>query len=467
MLRKGPRPNSKSARSRAGHPNRFRPALEELEGRWLPSQTGLAAPVADPNPVVAQASASPALIKPQTQPSVSPMDGQGGGHLIINGQPMYTTPANYQDYIQYLLVDPNTGKVDPLRQQIFNAMNNNPTYTFNFLTLAGAQENFTMRVTAVRFMNAIRTGQVDFGYFQNPGTPSQAGSGSWQKIPDGTSDSTYWKAFSSIPGISADQAIQDIVNNTFRGDCLGAVEISLLEAADQTIGAARFNEEHPEGLQEIGLNGNDPNMSIWTNVRANYGQSPGAIQTQSMVPGDWVYMRNDPNYGTLAPGGRWNGENALYMGNDPTTGAPLFYGMGLQDPNTGQFVPVTEAQLKAELQAGFQNDTGQAANPSQIYWTLLAQPTVGSLPSTPPSPAPAPTPPVPAAPPSGSSPISSAPSNPSPPAPGGVGQLIAYIDQIIAQFEAEIQQLVNTEIAMEQQMLSAWSRMLGSGSRLA
>lgn len=466
MLSRDHRQSSKSARRRSSHPYRFRPVVEELEGRWLPSQTGLAAPAADLQAVASQPSTSPALVKTESQPSASPMVGQGGGHLIINGQPMYTTPANYQTYIQYLIDDPNTGKVDPLRQQIFNAMNNNPTYTFNFLTLAGAQEDFTMRVNAVGFMSEIQKGQVDFSYFKNPGTPSQAGSGDLQKIPDGTSDPRYWKAFSSLPGVSADAAINDIIDNTFRGDCLGAVEITLFEAADKTIGATRFNAEHPEGLQEIGLNGNDPNMSIWTNVQAHYAQGPGSIQTQAMVPGDWVYMQNDPRYGQLDPGGRWNGENALYMGNDPKTGAPLFYGMGLVNPVTNQFAPVTEAQLKADLEAGFQKDTGQTADPSQIYWTLVAQPIVGSLPANPPSPAPAPTPPVPAAPSAGSSPVSSVPSNPSPPA-GGESSILAYFDQIVSQIEGEIQQILNSEIAMEQQMLAAWSSMLSSGQRLA
>jgi hypothetical protein len=59
------------------------------------------------------------------------------------------------------------------------------------------------------------------------------------------------------------------------------------------------------------------------------------------------------------------------------------------------------------------------------------------------------------------------PSSPSTAAGGGESQIVALVDQIVAQIEGEIQQLLNAELAIEQEMLTIWSSLLSSGPRVA
>lgn len=372
--------NESRVPSRSNASRRFRPSIEELEGRLLLSQTPLSSPL------------------PVMQPAVSPMIE--GGSLTINGKQMYETEANYQSDIKYLTVAPQNqkgniflhgtmaqikaaGLEDPLRREIFNAMNDNQTYKFPFATLKAAEQNFTMRVDAVNFVKEIQSGKVNFGMFKIPNVPTYADPAHWHKTnPQGVSDK-FWKAFDSNTGVSADVAIKGIVSHMFRGDCLGAIEIDLLYAADQAIGATAFNNEHPQGLLEVGADNPDGNASIYTNVKTYFYLGPNSnypkpIRTQDMVPGDWAYMQNDPLYQQVAPTGEWTGENALYIGNN-SSGVPLFWGLGMKAPETA--AQLHQSLLKALEAAAKAAGQTVPANP-KIYWQLLAQPIVGS-PKTP------------------------------------------------------------------------------------
>jgi hypothetical protein len=79
-----------------------------------------------------------------------------------------------------------------------------------------------------------------------------------------------------------------------------------------------------------------------------------------MVPGDWVYMKNTPQY----TGEYWNGENAIYMGqyDSVLNGTPVwkvgatqrFTGLGvpITDPATGQWTGQTLANRNFSITGG-------------------------------------------------------------------------------------------------------------------
>jgi hypothetical protein len=392
-LIQGVRKGSARTAGRAGRGNRARLNVEGLEARWMPSRTRVLTP---PEPLPTDRHAAAGLggyvmYDHPIGPVQAPAESQAGAtpafqgsSLTINGQQMVETAANYQTYIKYLVVAPQNqhgnifwhgtmaqikaaGLEDPLRRQIFDAMSNNQTYTFQFLTLAGAQENFALRVEAVAFMKKISSGTAGFKFYDQTNLPSAGPD--WHQVYDGTTKaSKYWTAFSTNQGVTASTGIEEVVNHGFRGDCLGAVEMTIFEAVEKTIQASRFDAEHPEGLRGVGKNGGDSTMSIWKNINAHFS----GIRAQDVVPGDWAYMQNDPSYGQkLKPGiiGYWFGENTICVGKD-AAGNPLFCGMGIK-------LPQTEAQLRAKLAKGFTTDTGQQPNTSLIRWTLLAQPITG------------------------------------------------------------------------------------------
>jgi hypothetical protein len=109
----------------------------------------------------------------------------------------------------------------------------------------------------------------------------------------------------------------------------------------------------------------------------------GPIQTADLVPGDYAYLSNLPNYFDRAPSGPWAGENAYYLGKD-AQGAALFYGYGFYDPeHPEQNGFLTEAQLKDGMAAGY-NATSppQPTTAAEMQWTRLGAPTLYGDPRT-------------------------------------------------------------------------------------
>ncbi len=76
-----------------------------------------------------------------------------------------------------------------------------------------------------------------------------------------------------------------------------------------------------------------------------------------MLPGDWVYFKNFADYTTKHPGGFWQGENALVMGDG------IYRGFGVTNK--------TEAELNAELVKEY--NAGLPASDQKTVDDLLKQ----------------------------------------------------------------------------------------------
>jgi hypothetical protein len=301
----------------------------------------------------AMARANPiAVAAPTSHPS---------GRLIIGGVPMHETPANYHRYIKHLTVPvarhsaPAFHSSDlrairslenPVRRQIFDAMNQNRAETFAFATLKQAQENFKMRMTAIGFMFLVQKGRgngVDFNY---------AGA----TVPQ-AADGTHWwhnARFSHVsrPGVAPAEAIDGIVRHKFRGECLGAMQINVLHAARVALGDARFNQLHSKGL-DIGP------KATSCNIHTRQGRSN---RVADMVPGDWVYLKNKDDYGTdLRPGAPmmyWQGENALYLGRFEiaTNGSPVYSSRAAQRFSGMGIYAKSDAEIRAAMKKAYLTD---------------------------------------------------------------------------------------------------------------
>jgi hypothetical protein len=397
------RPDQCPGRSRPA-----RPSLEALEDRQVMSAAW--GPQVGPGtvPAILAAPLPSALTAHQVSTNQSGPGLQpkalfiGYGNLIINGTRMFETQENYLNTICWLTVkDENIWRLsdlidagnvaaikkleDPLRRQIFTAMNNHSTPII-FKDTLSAQENFTMRMEAIRFMRMIQKDEVDFGYYAryatktHPPIESEVPS-TWEKEAWGTKYPVddFSTVFRSVDGVKADDALEDIITHRFRGECLGALEICIFYGADIAIGATAFNDLHKDGLHEVGLPEGDPGMSIYKNLST----SGGRYGVQDLIPGDFVYMKNDSRYRQyLKPGvtDYWNGENTLYMGkyrtdknhNPVYTGQvlPRYSGMGLYDE--------TEGQLRSAMAKAFHNDTGRNdVQWSDIYFAIHGTPKTG------------------------------------------------------------------------------------------
>jgi hypothetical protein len=173
-----------------------------------------------------------------------------------------------------------------------------------------------------------------------------------------------------------------------RAECLTGVQIVVLTAVLRTLGPGAFDALHrPAGSQRalhgIGVpvvrpsgTSVDRHLIAVRSVTlrqssAGITQEPSDGITQAvMVPGDYVYMSNIPDYERWYPNGAWNGENAIYLGGG------RFYGLGLGQGAEGQ---KTEAQLQQEMANAYTwGDlrflARRQAAPQDMHWTLLASP---------------------------------------------------------------------------------------------
>jgi hypothetical protein len=309
---------------------------------------------------------------------------QRQGQLSIGGQALTDTAASYLRTIKYLTVAPdkqtsasfqssNPGVIrqleSPIRRQIFDAMSQN-SERFAFATLADAQENFAMRVAALDFMTRMGQGAssgVDFDY-HGPSVPAVADSRFWI--------STGGFRFRTRPGVSASDAIDGITGQRFRGECLGAVHITVLQAARQAIGAPRFNQLHPDGLAV-------PGPSAETHWRT------GSLNSRDMVPGDRVYIQNKDDYQLAAKaGGYWPGENALYMGR--WGGQQRFSGMGLYHKTEAELRQALKTHYLADMQK-YEPGVQHRIEDADVRWTSVARLETGSrAPTSPVPPGPGP-----------------------------------------------------------------------------
>nr|WP_294508775.1 hypothetical protein [uncultured Rhodopila sp.] len=305
-----------------------------------------------------------------------------------------TVPYNRQNDPRFL--SNNTAPIkaqleDPLRRQIFDAMAGNPK-PFRFKTVDTANENIDIRVQTIKFMRMIQFGATSCQF--TGGKPAIL-STLWTSArpPNG------WPAPGGLvldsvtsPG-AAHAAINEFANAMASNvDCLGGVQLTIFVGVDRVIGRARINAEHPEGLQNIGLNvpvqpptdtaaedeptstGAWNGISIFKNVKV-FSTPTSAM----MVSGDWVYMRNDPRY----PGGSWTGENTIYMGkymnldnrndaiylrpSDPNYAGDVYARFSGLGGETDKSAPA----LRDDLANAFKAQTNLEAE--NIGWTLLGR----------------------------------------------------------------------------------------------
>nr|WP_294509970.1 hypothetical protein [uncultured Rhodopila sp.] len=329
-----------------------------------------------------------------------------------------TVPYNRQNDPRFL--SNNTAPIkaqleDPLRRQIFDAMVGNPE-PFRFVAIDTANENIDIRVQTIKFMRMIQS-RVIKGRATRATTSCQFTGGKpgilsrlWTRArpPNG------WPAPGGIvldsvtsPG-AAHAAIYEFANAMASNvDCLGGVELTIFVGVDRVIGRDRFNTEHPEGLQNIGLNlpkdvyppadtfaedeptstGAWNGISIFRNLKVfsnppttgKKGDNQKKVTTNMMVPGDWVYMQNDPRY----PGGDWTGENTIYMGkymavdernnaiylrpSDPDYAGDVYARFSGLGGETDMSAPELRNDLAREFRAATNLD------PENIGWTLLGR----------------------------------------------------------------------------------------------
>ncbi|HVJ54919.1 MAG TPA: hypothetical protein VM689_20835 [Aliidongia sp.] len=333
----------------------------------------------------------------------------------------------------------------PLRGQIFVAMACHPHRRFEFKTVKDLEINIMIRANSVVALSTTASSCRFPQLNQTPGI----GGGVWETYPDPRGSlirgSTGQKAtdhfaFRSVSGDSATQAVDSFLANGGTLDCQLGLEASVLAGIRRTLGTD-FDTLHrpgPHALWGLGIPLADTSVVIGQNetaftakVTANRDTSFGfhmvpvmflpvnpcrphgpwiahvsgnlsfqqrPITAADMVPGDYAYLSNPPDYEIWHPGGNTNGENALYAGSVTRNPAGIgvtkrdyfvVHGLGVTEelelkdiaasaynaPPTGGLG--TDGQPAPQLCPGAKTLqlTFQKIDAANVHWTLLAGPT--------------------------------------------------------------------------------------------
>jgi hypothetical protein len=318
--------------------------------------------------------------------------------------PMVETVANYQVFLKYLLmaegersdgfdydevlpdkvdkakIEKIRGMETPMRREIYEKMNCS-TETFRFWTREDASENVNMRLHAINAMGRVasigpigryavdacpdepQTANGDYSgivvHFFN-GEPA-AGDTSW--TGGRWWDGAWWRPtfrahrppqpyFTSVKGPPSEALAEAY---TFLGECLGASDLCLLEAAWRSVGVRRFDTMHRNLV--IGLSILRPSTGGSADLHRRLSSDK-----KTYVPGDSMYYMNDPGYkGDIGP---WTGEHCLYVGRrapplGDSIGRFTGLGAGYQTEQELRDLMVGEAQaqgIKNPIPEGFRDD---------------------------------------------------------------------------------------------------------------
>jgi Putative peptidoglycan binding domain/Protein-glutamine gamma-glutamyltransferase len=188
---------------------------------------------------------------------------------------------------------------------------------------------------------------------------------------------TAWMDWTLKPAKSASAAIKAWLKGLTIAECLTtiiAIEIETMRAA---LGDTEFDRRYG---QEGGLAAERP-------LRIHQGTAgtplEGAMKTvdatgvygkRDVQVGDWVYFYNHPKYLLKHPGGAWQGENAVYTGDD-AAGRQLFTGLGAAGKTedamlaemVGAYNGPRDGADYVRLLGKFASDAPEVRNPNRDY----------------------------------------------------------------------------------------------------
>ncbi len=331
-----------------------------------------------------------------------------------------------------------------IRQEILQAMICSPHRVFDFANNNELQWTIELRVKIMALMRALSSGGSQCQFMAGGGV---AFTSKWQGYPEPSGSlrgdlrdypslgQVAFAARARAEVRSAHAAVQAFRTERSSLDCMAGMEITILEAADSVLGEINFDRFHrpvvwPHFAELSQLDRADagksyvliglgvPPITIDTRTspykvtdnrdktslskhlvivryhvaggdrgetRLDRDDDPmaGPITTADMVPGDYAYLNNLPDYEDRPAPGPWAGENAFYLGEDGQ-GAALFYGYGFYDaahPELNGFL--TEAQLRDGMARGYNEvSPAQPATAAEMQWTRLGAPTLYGDPRT-------------------------------------------------------------------------------------
>jgi len=140
--------------------------------------------------------------------------------------------------------------------------------------------------------------------------------------PEGHLDPKFWDKkgfylFTLKAGAKPAEAVRSIFDNKDNVlECNSTMVAIEYRSMLETMGEKKFNTKFAGGGLVI-----SPHHVPMPDGSAHPLHEKGMIDTvtisgaKDLIPGDWVYFKNFPDYGTKHPGGFWTGEHTMYLGD--------------------------------------------------------------------------------------------------------------------------------------------------------
>lgn len=169
----------------------------------------------------------------------------------------------------------------------------------------------------------------------------------------GFADPTYFERTDFMdwrlkPRMSASAAIKSWLRGLTIAECNSAIVAIQIDTLRAAIGDSKFDEQFGSTDKDIpvsqrlrikpGTEGTPVEALMKATEGAKAGD-PGTIGHRPAKPGEWYYFYNHPKYLLKHPGGAFQGENSIFLGEKD--GAQRWSGMGLHD--------VTELEMLDEM----------------------------------------------------------------------------------------------------------------------
>jgi peptidoglycan hydrolase-like protein with peptidoglycan-binding domain len=132
------------------------------------------------------------------------------------------------------------------------------------------------------------------------------------------------------PGKSASAAIRAWLDGLTIAECLSAIVAIEIDTMRAALGNKEFDRRYgseagPAQVKPLRIHMGTEGTPLEGTLKEV--DAKGVYGKRDVKVGDWVYFYNHPKYLLKHPGGAWQGENAVYTGDD-ATGQQLFTGLG-------------------------------------------------------------------------------------------------------------------------------------------
>jgi hypothetical protein len=246
--------------------------------------------------------------------------------IEIDGQPLTLTPGILK----------TVSDLSPAMKEFIEKMHNSgnpPVYSFK--NNDQFMDEIFIRAKAIKGMERVHEGCC--GYYSNT-DPPYLDKTYWDHVGTGV----YFTMKSPLPaGKQPSDAIDAIFASgaKTRLECLSMMIAVEYYALLNGLKADKFNKMFAGGItiSDASL----PAQSLVSGF-INRFEIKTVGSKSDLLAGDWVYFKNFKDYTTRVPGGLWQGENTIYIGNSK------FHGFGV--------TPKTESEMNKELVTRYNDD---------------------------------------------------------------------------------------------------------------